>query len=168
MADMAKNTRKALHDYLAHQYPFNVIADPAGGYVLMYPDLPGCMTQVESLDEVPAAAEEIRSLWLETEYERGRDIPLPSYPEEYSGKFNVRLPRSLHRSLAAAAERDGVSLNQYVVSLLSRGDSQARIERRLDALEAELHARQAQPKPDSQPPGRIMPSRESRRAVSAR
>lgn len=116
------------------QYPFHVIADSDGGYVIVFPDLPGCMTQVESLDEVPAAAEEIRRLWIETEYAEGQDIPLPSYPEEYSGKFNVRLPRSL----AESAAREGVSLNQYVVMLLSRGDAQARLERRLDELAARL------------------------------
>jgi hypothetical protein len=62
------------------------------------------------------------------------EIPEPSYPEEYSGKFNLRIPRSLHRQLAESAERDGVSLNQYVAALLARGDAQAQVERRLDEL----------------------------------
>lgn len=132
--------RRPLEEYLALQYPFNVIADPDGGYVIVFPDLSGCMTQVETVEEIPEMAEEIRTLWIESEYERERDIPLPSYPEEYSGKFNVRLPRSLHRTLAESAAKDGVSLNQYVVSLLARGDAQARIERRLDDLEGKLQA----------------------------
>jgi hypothetical protein len=80
-------------------------------------------------------AEEARHLWIETAYEDGQDIPLPTYPEEYSGKFNVRLPRSLHRELVAVAERQGVSLNQYVVCLLSRRDAQARIEAHLARIE---------------------------------
>jgi predicted RNase H-like HicB family nuclease len=131
---MAVATRRPLEDYLALQYPFNVIADPDGGYVIIFPDLPGCMTRVETVEQIPAMAEEARALWIETEYERGQDIPLPTYPEEYSGKFNLRLPRSLHRSLAEAAEREGISLNQYVVYLLSRRDGQARIESKLDEL----------------------------------
>lgn len=134
------DTGRSLAGYLALEYPFHVIADPEGGYVVVYPDLPGCMTQVEDLAELPALAAEARELWIETEYELGHDIPLPSHPEEYSGKFNLRLPRSLHRSLATAAEHEGVSLNQYVVCVLARGDTQARIERRLDAIEATLHA----------------------------
>ena len=134
---MAK-TRRSLEDYLALRYPFNVIADPDGGYVIAFPDLPGCMTQVDSLDELPAMAEEARRLWIETAHEQGHDIPPPSHPEEYSGKFNLRLPRSLHRSLAEAAEREGVSLNQYVVSLLSRRDSQAQIESRLKQLSEQI------------------------------
>ncbi len=131
-------TRRPLEDYLALRYPFNVIADPDGGYVVVFPDLPGCMTQVESLDELPAMAEEARRLWIETAHEQGHDIPLPSHPEGYSGKFNLRLPRSLHRSLAEAAEREGVSLNQYVLSLLSRRDSQAQIESRLKQLSEQI------------------------------
>jgi antitoxin HicB len=135
---MTATQRKPLDYYLTLQYPVHVIADPDGGYVAMFPDLPGCMTQGETLEEIAFMAEDARHGWIETEYERGNDIPLPTYPEEYSGKFNVRLPRSLHRSLAESAEREGVSLNQYVVALLARGDSQARIERRLDAMSARL------------------------------
>jgi predicted HicB family RNase H-like nuclease len=41
-----------------------------------------------------------------------------------SGKFVVRLPRSLHAALEAEAEREGVSLNQLVVAKLSMQMSQ--------------------------------------------
>ncbi len=126
---MADTLRRPLADYLAMEYPFRVIADPDGGYVIDYPDLPGCMTQIEHLDQVGSMATEIRELWIETEYDLGHDIPLPTYPEEYSGKFNLRLPRSLHRHLAEAAEADGVSLNQYVVMLLTRGLTAANLAR---------------------------------------
>lgn len=141
---MAGTERESLDYYLGLRYPVHLVPDPDGGYVALFPDLQGCMTQGETLEEVAAMAEDAHRLWIETEYEREHDIPLPSYPEEYSGKFNLRLPRSLHRSLAAGAENEGVSLNQYVVTVLSRGDSQARVERRLDTVEAELHAIHAQ------------------------
>ncbi len=134
------NNRKPLNYYLGLEYPFDVIAEPEGGYVISFPDLPGCMTQVESLAEVGPMAEEARSLWIETAYDHGMTIPSPSHPEEYSGKFNLRLPRSLHRSLAEAAKRDSVSLNQYVVMLLSRGDVQARVEHRMDRIEGKVDA----------------------------
>ena len=73
-------------------------------------------------------AEDARTGWIETEYEEGRNIPEPSF-QEYSGKFNVRIPKSLHRALADAAAQDGVSLNQYVVMLLSSGNAQVQLER---------------------------------------
>ena len=37
-----------------------------GGYVIRYPDLPGCMTQVEDEAEIPSMADEIREPWLES------------------------------------------------------------------------------------------------------
>lgn len=122
--------------YLDRAYPFEVSADPQGGYAIVFPDLPGCMTQVERMDEVGPMADEIRRLWIETEVERGNEIPPPSPPAEYSGRFVLRLPRSLHRALAESAKREGVSLNQYAAMRLARGDAQARIEGRLDGLEA--------------------------------
>lgn len=124
---MATRTRESLSYYLSLNYPFSVDADPDGGYVITFPDLPGCMTQVESTNEIGPAAEEVRRLWITTEHEAGEDIPAPSYPEEYSGKFNLRLPRSLHRRLAELAERENVSLNQCVVTLLARAESESRM-----------------------------------------
>jgi predicted RNase H-like HicB family nuclease len=136
--------RKPLDYYLGLEYPFNVLADPDGGWVIEFPDLEGCLTQIDSLDELPFMVEDVRRLWIETEYDEGADIPLPSYPEEYSGKFNLRLPRSLHRRLAETAEREGVSLNQHVVALLSQGDALARLECRLAEIEARLAAQPAE------------------------
>jgi antitoxin HicB len=127
---MATEARQPLEYYLALDYPVNLLADPNGGYVAVFPDLPGCLTQGETLAEVAAMAEEARRLWIEVEHDRGHSIPLPSYPEEeYSGQFRVRLPKSLHRRLAESAAVEGVSLNQYVVMLLTRGESEARTAR---------------------------------------
>lgn len=125
MIDMATKTREPLDYYLGLSYPFTASADPDGGYVITFPDLPGCMTQVEDAAEIGLAAEEARRLWIMTEYEDGEGIPIPSYPQEYSGKFNLRLPRSLHRRLAELAEREDVSLNQLVVSLLAERPASA-------------------------------------------
>ena len=60
-------------------------------------------------------------MWIETAYESGDDIPLPSTDETYRGKLLLRMPKSLHRRLAEEAEGENVSLNQYIVSVLSRG-----------------------------------------------
>lgn len=142
MTEMLTSTRRPLADYLALAYPFQVIADPERGFLVRFPDLPGCFTQVDHVDEIGPMAEEIRTLWIETEYERGADIPLPTYPEEHSGKFNLRLPRSLHRQLADAAERDGVSLNQYAVMLLAQGVVADRVEKALAHVPVQQEVRE--------------------------
>ena len=140
---MNATARPTLGELLAREYPFNVLADPDGGYVVVFPDLPGCMTQAETLEEIPVMADEARRLWLEVAYEDGAKIPAPTYIEEYSGKFIVRLPRSLHRELAEEAKRDGISLNSYVVTLLGRRDAVARVERQLTRLQVQLNQMQA-------------------------
>ena len=116
----------------------SVITDPDGGYVAAFPDLPGCFAQAEELGALIRLASEARAAWISGEFSDGHDIPLPTYPEEYSGKFNVRLPRSLHRRLAESAEREGASLNQHVVSLLSEGHALTRVYRRIDVLEQRI------------------------------
>jgi len=142
---MAVIQRASLEEYLARAYPFSVHADPNGGYVIVFPDLPGCMTQVDTSDEIGPMSEDVRRLWIETEYELGHPIPDPSFQEELSGKFVVRVPRALHRSLVEGALRENVSLNRYVSHLLARGDVQARLETdlghmrdRLDQMVASL------------------------------
>jgi antitoxin HicB len=109
----------SLEYYLNLQYPVTLTCDPEGGYVAQIKDLPGCLTQGETLEETMANINEARELWIETAYEAGDDIPLPSNDDSYSGKLLVRMPKSLHRRLAETAENEGVSLNQYIVSLLS-------------------------------------------------
>ena len=126
--------------YLEQQYPFSVTPDPDGGYFISYPDLPGCISQVDEPGEIGPAAEEIRTLWLETAHEQGADIPLPRGGAEYSGKFVVRVPRHVHRRLAETAALDGVSLNQYVVSLLASDDALTRVERHLADVDRRLAA----------------------------
>lgn len=135
----------SLADYLSINYSFNVQTESEGGFVIEFPDLPGCMTQVETSDEIFDAAQEIRELWIETAYEQGRPIPVPEEAPEYSGKFMTRISRSLHRDLAVAAKRENVSLNQYVFQLLAQGyvlqdnrNQLERIERGLDRIAAEM------------------------------
>ncbi len=37
----------------------------------------------------------------------------------FSGKFVVRVPKSLHRKLSELAEQEGVSLNQWINTVLA-------------------------------------------------
>lgn len=112
--------RKPLEYYLNLKYPVTLEAAPEGGYFVQIEDLPGCYSQGETTEEAMEMIEEARQLWLESAYEDGLDIPLPRGEREYSGKFNVRFPKSLHRRLDQMADREGVSLNQFLVSTLSK------------------------------------------------
>ncbi|MBW4690496.1 MAG: type II toxin-antitoxin system HicB family antitoxin [Lyngbya sp. HA4199-MV5] len=70
--------RKALEHYLSLRYPITIYPEAEGGYVAVIKDLPGCITQGETPDEIMANIEEARQLWIETVYEHGDEIPLPS------------------------------------------------------------------------------------------
>ncbi len=126
-----------LSHYLALEYPYTVVPND-GSFFVEFPDLPGCMTQVEDARDIAAMAEEIRTLWIEGEYEDGNSIPESSANAGYSGKFVVRLPKSVHRSLAEGAQREGSSLNAYVGYLLAHRDVAARLNIRLTRLETQL------------------------------
>lgn len=59
-------------------------------------------------------------VWLETKLENGFDVPLPVGYDNFSGKFIVRIPKSLHYRLSVEAQQEGVSLNQYALYKLSK------------------------------------------------
>ncbi|WP_245940098.1 type II toxin-antitoxin system HicB family antitoxin [Stenomitos frigidus] len=73
-----QTSRKALKHYLNLSYPITIYPEAEGGYVAVIKDLPGCITQGETPDEIMANIEEARQLWIETVYEHGDEIPLPS------------------------------------------------------------------------------------------
>ena len=117
--------RKPLKYYLSLKYPISIEEAPEGGYFIQIKDLPGCYSQSETVEEALKNIDEARKLWMESMYEDGNEIPLPgNAKKQYSGKFNVRVPKSLHRKLDEMAEKEGVSLNHYLVSTLSRAVGQ--------------------------------------------
>jgi antitoxin HicB len=69
---------RTLTDYLNLNYPIVIHADPEGGFVAEIKDLPGCLTQGETIEETMKNINEARELWLETVFELGKHIPLPS------------------------------------------------------------------------------------------
>jgi hypothetical protein len=51
------------------------------------------------------------------------NILLPESDNNYSGQFKLRIPKSLHRSLAERSKAEGISMNQYCLYLLARNDA---------------------------------------------
>lgn len=67
-------------------------------------------------------AKDAKREWIRVALEEGIEIYEPDSLENYSGQFKLRIPRSLHRSLAEHSQREGISMNQYCVYLLSKND----------------------------------------------
>ena len=98
-------------------------AEEGGGYLIEYPDLPGCMSDGETIEEALANGAEAKRDWIAAMREAGRPVPPPTVNtiEAYSGKWVLRTPKSLHRSLAERARQEGVSLNALAVAMLAQG-----------------------------------------------
>ena len=115
---------RTLNDYMKMSYRMEIVADrEEGGYVVSFPDLPGCITCGETMETALSNAEDAKKAWLEAALEEGIKIQEPDDLKGYSGQFKIRLPKSLHRSLAEHSKEEGISMNQYCVYLLSRNDA---------------------------------------------
>ena len=110
---------KSIEYYLSLPYTQELIPEDNGGWFVRIKELPNCMSQGETPEEAIRMIDDAMLGWLEVELEEGEPIPEPREDEDYSGKFNTRVPKSLHRKLVEIAEADGVSLNQWIVSALS-------------------------------------------------
>ncbi len=114
---------KTLDDYMAMPYPMELVEDKEeGGFVVSYPNLPGCITCGETMESALANAKDAKRVWIEAALEDGIEIDEPNSLEKYSGQFKLRIPRSLHKLLAEHSQKEGISMNQYCVYLLSRND----------------------------------------------
>ena len=117
---------KTLDYYLSLPYRMEIIPDmDEGGYTAKFPDLPGCLTCAETIEDLVASASDAKKVWLAAALEEGIEIAEPCREPslwEYSGQFKLRLPRSLHRSLSLHAREEGISMNQYCIYLLTKND----------------------------------------------
>ncbi len=104
-------------------YRMEIVEDKdEGGFIVTYPDLPGCISCGETIESAVANAIDAKEVWLEAAIEEGIEINEPDSLDDYSGQFKLRIPKSLHKSLAEHSQREGISMNQYCVYLLSKND----------------------------------------------
>jgi len=104
------------------RYPIKVFySEKDKGFIAIVPDLPGCSAFGETEEEAIKQVKIAEELWLKTAKKERRKIPRPSSEDVYSGKILARTPKSLHKELMEKAKEEGVSLNQFVVYLLSKG-----------------------------------------------
>ena len=104
--------------------PYHIIIrhinDESGSYYFAtVKEFDGCMSDGDTYAEAFENIQEAMEGWIETKLESGFPVPLPVEENQYSGKFVLRIPKTLHARLASEAEREGVSLNQYALYRLS-------------------------------------------------
>jgi antitoxin HicB len=106
--------------YLALPYTRELVREDNGSWFARVLEFPGCMTVGDSSEEALQMLDDAMAAWVESKLKDHEMIPAPMTVEEFSGRFVVRVTKSLHRDLVRAAERNGVSLNQYVVTMLAQ------------------------------------------------
>lgn len=94
--------------------------DDGGGWLAVFPDLPGCMGDGETPQKAFTDGLEAAKAWLAVAEEVGDPVPSPGSGGE-SGRFVARIPKSLHTRLVARANQEGVSMNTLVVSIIAEG-----------------------------------------------
>jgi antitoxin HicB len=110
------------------QYQFTVrplSKEEGGGYLVEYPDIPGCMSDGETIDEAIANGREALRDCMEVFKESGRKIPKATIE---AAQWRQRLPRTLYSKLTKQAENEGVSINSLVTAIIAEaiGAKQAR------------------------------------------
>jgi antitoxin HicB len=106
---------------LSIPYPVTLVRgdDGEAGWTATIEALPDCRgrgaTPDEALERVAAAME----AFVDSAKQEGRDVPDPKPQQSYSGRLLLRMPQTLHAELARAAERERISLNQFITDALS-------------------------------------------------
>ena len=114
---------KNVKEYM--ELPYNYIIQPINDesgfyYYARVLELDGCQSTGETFEEAYENLRDAMKGWIEAKLEGGLEVPLPVGYDDFSGKFVVRIPKSLHYRLSIEAEQEGVSLNQYALYKLSR------------------------------------------------
>ena len=115
---------RTVDEYMKLPYRMEIVPDTEeGGYAVSFPDLPGCLTMGDTIEEAIKNAEDAKRSWIEAAIEDGFSISEPDDLENYSGQFKLRIPKSLHKSLSEHSKAEGISMNQYCLYLLTKNDS---------------------------------------------
>lgn len=117
-----KNITEKLNYYMGLNYPSQITKiDDAdgGGFLIEVPLLKGCMSDGETVEEAYNNLEEAKKEWFTYMLENNLEIPEPVTANAYSGKFVVRIPKTLHKIITEQSKREGLSLNQYVANVLA-------------------------------------------------
>jgi antitoxin HicB len=105
------------------KYPFEIkelSEEDGGGWLITFPDLPGCMSDGETVQEAIHNGADAERAWLAASRKWGNRIPKPGAGHG-GGRFMQRLPKSLHTRLQARAKQEGVSVNTLVATFIAEG-----------------------------------------------
>jgi antitoxin HicB len=102
-------------------YAVEIEQEGDGTWTVAVPELPGAVAAAAGPVEAIAEVGDAIDAWIAAARAEGAMVPPPAPAEDqFSGRFVVRVPRSLHRAATQRAAREGVSLNTYCVTALTQ------------------------------------------------
>ncbi len=138
--------KKNLNYYLSLPYKIEIIPiaeEEGGGYLARLPQfgILGIVGDGDTVEEAIADLAENQKDRFRQYLEEGLGIPEPeAESDDYSGRFVVRLPKFLHKELTQSAQKNGVSLNQYVCTLLAMNFQSDRLAATLTGMQKEIQS----------------------------
>ncbi len=109
-------------------------------FIATCPEFPLLSAYGETREEAALEFQIVLEMAIESFEEDNLELPKPKTTASHSGQFRLRMPKSLHKGLAAMAEREGVSLNTYTVSLIAENNALKKVyTNKLETLERMVH-----------------------------
>src|SRR5215204_5423486 len=115
-------TSSAVDRYVNLPYHITLVQDgeeDGGKWVAAAEELPDCTSRGDTAEEAIAGLKDAMAEWISAALTEGRNIPEPKTAASHSGRLLLRMPRTLHAALTQAAERENVSLNQFITDSLA-------------------------------------------------
>ena len=100
-----------------------IIEKDSGQYIVSFPDLQGCMTFAESLEDAYESARELLPVYLEAMYENKKNIPEPTRYEDVAsvaedGEFVGK--QIVSAKMPGKMVRTNITLESYLLEAVDR------------------------------------------------
>lgn len=110
---------RKIEEYLRAPYARILLPEKNGTYSAEILEFPGCLAEGRTPQEAIANLEQAAKSWIAAALDQGQEIPPPTESRGFSGRLALRLPKGLHRQATRYAERNGTSLNQFLVAAVA-------------------------------------------------
>lgn len=114
-----KSLPAQVRELLARPYSRVLVPSDDGVFIAELLEFPGCSVRAETPSAAYVQLERRAEKWLSDWLEQGKVVPRPFLDNHASGRFALRLPRSLYVRASRAAARESVSLNQYIANAVA-------------------------------------------------
>lgn len=122
MSQAPERDESAVERFIRLPYHLSVVRDgeeKGMPWTASVEEFPGCSSRGKTPDEALSGVQEAMASWIMVALKEGREVPEPRSASSHSGRLLLRMPRTLHAELTRAAERESVSLNQFITGTLA-------------------------------------------------